>query len=248
MFSDLYVRGIRISGELPPQEYTARLPVVRQIIEHGGLELRRRVTFLVGENGVGKSTLMEALAVAMGFNPEGGTKNYAFSTNDSHAALYRYLRVSQGIDRPKDGYFFRAESFYNAATYLEELERTPYCGGVLQSYGGKSLHHRSHGESFMALVENRFGGEGIYLLDEPESALSPARVMELMCWMDALLKKKSQFIIATHSPILITFPGAEILELTGEGIRRVHYEETELFQLTRRFLNEPQRMLRYLLR
>ena len=247
MFSELYIRKIGISRDLPPEDCVARLPAVRQIIAQGGLELKKQVTFLVGENGMGKSTLLEAVAIALGFNPEGGTWNYSFSTNDSHAKLYRHLRVSRGIERPRDGYFFRAESFYNAATYLEELENTPYCGGVLNSYGGKSLHQRSHGESFMALVENRFGGDGIYLLDEPESALSPARVMELMCWMDELRKKHSQFIIATHSPVLITFPGAEILELTKDGMRSVNYQETELFQLTRRFLNDPERMLKYML-
>ena len=247
MFSELYVQGIGIAETLPRDNYVANLPAVRQILSQGGLELRQRVTFLVGENGMGKSTLLEAIAVAMGFNPEGGTRNYLFSTKDSHSELYRYLRVRRGIRRPKDGYFFRSESFYNAATYLEELEHTPYCGGVLQSYGGKSLHQRSHGESFMALVENRFGGNGIYLLDEPESALSPARVMELMCWMDTLVKQDSQLIIATHSPMLITFPNAEILELRGDGMRRVTYRETELFQLTRRFLETPERMLAHLL-
>ena len=248
MFSEQYVEGIGIAGTLPWDGYVAKLPVVRQMISQGGVELKKRVTFLVGENGMGKSTLLEAIAIAMGFNPEGGTRNYMFSTKDSHSELYRHLRVRRGINRPKDGYFFRAESFYNTATYLEELEHTPYCGGVLQSYGGKSLHQRSHGESFMALVENRFGGNGIYLLDEPESALSPARVMELMCWMDALVKQNSQLIIATHSPILITFPGAEILELNANGMQSVNYWETELYQLTRRFLENPERMLDYLLK
>ena len=155
--------------------------------------------------------------------------------------------MSRGVRRQRDGYFLRAESFYNAASYLDELERTPGCGGVLSSYGGRSLHRQSHGESFMALVENRFGGEGLYLLDEPEAALSPMRQMELLCHIDALVKRDSQFLISTHSPILMAYPGAEIWELSSEGLRRVDYRETEHYQITRRFLEDPERMLRYLL-
>lgn len=247
MFSNLYVQGVRIAKEIPAQEYVAHLPVVKHLKEMGGLRLTKPVTFFVGENGVGKSTLLEAIAVALGFNPEGGTINYSFSTEDSHSTLYRYLAVSRGIKRNRDGYFLRAESFYNAASYLDELERTPYCGGVLDSYGGRSLHQQSHGESFMALVENRFGGEGLYLLDEPEAALSPMRQMELLCWLDDLVKCDSQFIISTHSPILMAFPGAEIWELSEEGMRRVKYQETAHYRITRRFLEDPDRMLRYLL-
>ena len=201
MFDELYVRGLRISGAIPPQEYVAHLPVVRYVMEKGSFKLTKPVTILVGENGVGKSTLLEALAVALGFNPEGGTVNYSFATADSHSPLHRYLTVSRGVKRNRDGYFLRAESFYNAASYLDELEHTPGCGGVLSSYGGKSLHHQSHGESFMSLVANRFGGQGLYLLDEPEAALSPMRQMELLCHMNELVKQNSQFIISTHSPI-----------------------------------------------
>lgn len=246
MFDELYVRGLRISGAIPPQEYVAHLPVVRYVMEKGSFKLTKPVTILVGENGVGKSTLLEALAVALGFNPEGGTVNYSFATADSHSPLHRYLTVSRGVKRNRDGYFLRAESFYNAASYLDELEHTPGCGGVLSSYGGKSLHHQSHGESFMSLVANRFGGQGLYLLDEPEAALSPMRQMELLCHMNELVKQNSQFIISTHSPILMTYPDADLWELSRDGMRQVSYRETEHYQLTRNFLENPERMLGYL--
>ena len=204
------------------------------------------MTILVGENGVGKSTLLEALAVALGFNPEGGTVNYSCATADSHSPLHRYLTVSRGVKRNRDGYFLRAESFYNAASYLDELEHTPGCGGVLSSYGGKSLHHQSHGESVMSLVANRCGWQGLYLLDEPEAALSPMRQMELLCHMNELVKQNSQFIISTHSPILMTYPDADLWELSRDGMRQVSYRETEHYQLTRNFLENPERMLGYL--
>ena len=246
MFDELYVRGLRISGAIPPQEYVAHLPVVRYVMEKGSFKLTKPVTILVGENGVGKSTLLEALAVALGFNPEGGTVNYSFATADSHSPLHRYLTVSRGVKRNRDGYFLRAESFYNAASYLDELEHTPGCGGVLSSYGGKSLHHQSHGESFMSLVAIRFGGQGLYLLDEPEAALSPMRQMELLCHMNELVKQNSQFIISTHSPILMTYPDADLWELSRDGMRQVSYRETEHYQLTRKFLENPERMLGYL--
>lgn len=207
------------------------------------LEFNRRVTFFVGENGTGKSTLLEAIAVAYGFNPEGGTKNFNFSTAASHSQLHKALVLSKG-PVAKDGFFLRAESFYNVATAIDELDRLdPF----LDCYGGQSLHKQSHGESFMALVQNRFSGSGLYLLDEPEAALSPKRLMSLIVEIDRLTKKRSQFIIATHSPILMAFPGAEILSFSEEGIQSVSYEETEHYQLTRRFLENPSKMFRYLL-
>ena len=156
---------------MPAESYLSRLPVVRQLRKSGGIRLDSQVTFFVGENGVGKSTLIEALAVAVGFNPEGGTINFNFSTQDSHSELYQYLKIVRGGKRPRTGFFLRAESFYNVATEVDRLEETPG-PSLLASYGGVSLHHQSHGESFMALVENRFGGQGLYILDEPEAALS----------------------------------------------------------------------------
>ena len=169
---------MRINKEIPRNNYLSRLPVIRNLQKMGGLKLNKNVTFLVGENGVGKSTLIEGIAVAMGFNPEGGTVNFNFATNNSHSDLYHYLTVSRGYKRHRDGFFLRAESFYNVASNIDELDAEPGGGAkLITSYGGVSLHKQSHGESFLALVENRFSGNGLYILDEPEAALSPMRLM-----------------------------------------------------------------------
>ncbi|MDY3282731.1 AAA family ATPase [Dysosmobacter sp.] len=240
-----YVAGVRLKALPAEGSYLRQLPVVRDLWNRGGLDFRRRVTFLVGENGSGKSTLLEAMAVCAGFNGEGGSRNVRFSTEDTVSPLWESLTLIRRA-YPRDGYFLRSESFYNVATYLDELDRTPWCGGALNSYGGVSLHRQSHGESFLSLMENRFGGQGLYLLDEPEAALSPARQLELLALVRQLERKGSQFLIATHSPILMTYPRAEVLELRDEGIRSVDYRQTEHYQLTRRFLEAPERMLRYL--
>ena len=158
-----------------------------------------------------------------------------------------YITLTRGTERPTDGFFLRAESFYNVASNIDDLDR--HGGGtrmLIESYGGKSLHEQSHGESFLSLVEHRFGGHGLYILDEPEAALSPMKLMTLMCLMRELVVDKSQFIISTHSPILMTFPGAEIYELTEDAIRSVRYQDTEHFQVTKQFLNAPEQMIRYL--
>ena len=247
MFSDLFVASVSLKGPLPPESYLNRLAVIRSLQAMQRLEFTRRVTFLVGENGIGKSTLIEAIAVHQGFNPEGGTVNFRFSTEDSHSELHRYLRIQKGMGIRKDGFFLRAESFYNVASNIDQMDRIDAPGPrVIDSYGGVSLHRQSHGESFMALVENRFRGEGLYLLDEPEAALSPSRLLELMCHIHALEKQKAQFIISTHSPILMAYPNAQILYLTQEGIRSVSYRETEHYQITKQFLDSPERMCKYL--
>ena len=248
MKDNLYIREVRISKEIPHNNYLSRLPVVRRLCETGGLQFHKDVTFIVGENGIGKSTLIEGLAVAMGFNPEGGTVNFNFSTNDSHSDLHNYLTVSRGYKKHRDGFFLRAESFYNVASNIDELDATPSFGPkLISNYGGVSLHKQSHGESFMALVENRFGGNGLYILDEPEAALSPMRLMRLMVCMQELVKKNSQFIISTHSPILMTFPNAEVLEITEEGINSVNYKDTEHFIVTKRFMDAPEKIIESLL-
>ena len=243
MNEDVFVSQIALRDTVPSDSYLADLPVIRHLQKMGKLQFRKPVTFLVGENGIGKSTLIEAIAVSMGFNPEGGTLNFNFSTRDSHSELCHYLSVGKTPKRRRDGFFLRAESFYNVASYIDDLD---VGGDLTRYYGGKSLHRQSHGESFLALVENRFGGNGIYILDEPEAALSPARLMRLMVAMQELVKKNSQFIISTHSPVLMTFPNAEIYQLTEEGIASVTYDQTEHFQLTKRFMETPDRMLRYL--
>lgn len=246
--SSLYVNRVSISKEIPAENYLNHLPVVNHLRKMDGIRLHKNVTFLVGENGVGKSTLIEGIAAAMGFNPEGGTVNFRFSTKASHSDLYRYLTISRGYKKHRDGFFLRAESFYNVATNIDEIDAEPGCTpSVIESYGGVSLHNQSHGESFLALVENRFGGNGLYILDEPEAALSPMRLMRLMCCMQELVNKNSQFIISTHSPILMTFPGAEILEITEEGINSVDYRQTEHFMITKRFMDAPEKMIESLL-
>ncbi|WP_330508535.1 AAA family ATPase [Lachnoanaerobaculum gingivalis] len=211
------------------------------------MELTKPVTIFVGENGVGKSTLIEGLAVAMGFNAEGGSVNFSFSTKESHSNLHEYITVSRGWRKHKDGFFLRAESFYNVASNIDDLDNGSGGLPIILSYGGVSLHEQSHGESFMALVENRFSGNGLYILDEPEAALSPMRLMELICYIKKLVDNNSQFIISTHSPILMTFPDAEVIEITQEEIKSVDYKETEYFLITKRFMDSPEQMIKNLL-
>lgn len=242
-----YISSIRLKTPIDPASYLAKLPAVRHLAEQAALPFPAPVTFFVGENGTGKSTLLEAIAVAYGFNPEGGSKNFRFGTKNSHSDLWEHLTLTKGAFA-KDGFFLRAESLYNAASYLDDLDEAPAAApALIQSYGGVSLHRQSHGESFLALVSNRFGGNGLYLLDEPEAALSPMRLMSLMVEMERLIKEKSQLIIATHSPILMAFPHAQVLEFSGEGIRPIPYRETEHYRITRSFLENPDRMLSYLL-
>lgn len=246
--SNLYLRSVAISKEIPKGNYLKNLQVVKNLTEMGSLSFTKNVTFFVGENGVGKSTLIEAIAVAMGFNPEGGTKNFNFATMESHSDLHTYMTMSRGFQRHRDGFFLRAESFYNVASNIDELDSEPGGGApIISSYGGVSLHKQSHGESFMALVENRFYGNGLYILDEPEAALSPMRQMRLMYLIKELEKKNSQFIISTHSPILMTYPGAEILEVSDEGIKSVDYKETEHYMITKRFMDAPEKIIKELL-
>nr|WP_325259050.1 AAA family ATPase [uncultured Oscillibacter sp.] len=243
----IYLNSVRLRRELPGESYLQRLGPVQYLMAGKTLEFDRPVTFLVGENGMGKSTLLEGIAVTCGFNPEGGTRNFNFSTRATHSVLGEYLTPARKR-YPRDGFFLRAESFYNVATNIDEMDEGPAMGPrLIDSYGGVSLHRQSHGESFLALVQNRFGGEGLYLLDEPEAALSPSRLLTLIGEMDQLVKADSQFIVATHSPVLMAFPEARIYVLSEDGVRTAEYQETEHYQLTKRFLDDPERMLRYLL-
>lgn len=209
------------------------------------LEFHSKVTFIVGENGTGKSTILEAIAAAYGFNPEGGSVNFNFSSRDTHSELQQYIKLVKGIKKPKDGFFLRAESFYNFATNVEELNRE--VPGLFASYGGRSLHEQSHGESFFAVFMNRFRGNGLYILDEPEAALSPSRQMSMITRMHELIEQNSQFIIATHSPIIMAYPDAEIYEIKN-GIKQVQYEKTEHYQVMKSFLNNTEGMLDILMR
>ena len=233
-----FIREIRLSS-IPHSEYPFNIPAVRYLKKAGGISLNKQVTFLVGENGTGKSTLIEAIAVAMGFNAEGGSRDFYFNTRNTHSNLYEHLQIVKSV-RPHDGFFLRAESFYNTASYLEE-------NSTLLRYGGVSFHEQSHGESFLSLVINRFDGNGLYILDEPEAALSPQRLMSLIVAIDELVKKNSQFIIATHSPILMAYPNSEILQFTETGIDKVSYRETEHYKITKQFIDTPERMIKYLL-
>lgn len=242
MVSGPYISAVALTGEVE-EPYLLDIPAIRHLAEGGPLELTRPVTFLVGENGTGKSTLLEAIAVACGFNPEGGSRNFNFSTRATHSELCDHLTVVRSA-YPRDGFFLRAESFYNVASNIEDLDDA--VPGLLDSYGGVSLHRQSHGESFLALVQNRFGPEGLYLLDEPEAALSPTRLLTLMGQIHLLVQEGAQFVIATHSPILMAYPDACIYQLSEDGIRRVGYRETEHYCLTRRFLENPERMLQSL--
>jgi predicted ATPase len=206
--------------------------------------LHPRATFFVGENGSGKSTLMEAIAVAVGFNAEGGTNNFRFSMRSSESELYRYLRVARTARRHRTGFFLRAESFFNVATAIEELDREPGGPKVVDSYGGKNLHEQSHGESFMALVQHRFGPGGLYILDEPEAALSIRHQIELLRELHVhVTDKGSQIIVATHSPVLMAMPGALIYRLDDDGITEVAYEQTDAFRLIRDFILDPAKAL-----
>lgn len=222
------------------------LPAIRSL---DVLEPHPKVTFLVGENGSGKSTLLEAIAISMGFNAEGGSRNFRFSTRASHSNLADFLRISKGVKRPRDGYFLRAESFFNVATEIEALDDEPGLGPpIINSYGGHSLHERSHGESFLTLLTERFSGKGLYLLDEPEAALSPQRQLAALARIHDLVNDDSQFVIATHSPILMAYPDAWIYHFSPNGLERVEYEQTEHFQVTRAFLNAHHAALKELLK
>jgi len=210
-----------------------------------GVALDPGVTYLVGENGSGKSTLIEAFAVAAGLNPEGGSRNFAHSTRDSHSELSRALRLIRGERHPRTDFFLRAESFFTAATYLEAVEEDSE--DPFSSYGGKSLHEQSHGESFLALLVNRFGPDGLYFLDEPEAALSAQNCLTCLRRMHELTQQGSQFVIATHSPILLAYPGATIYECSEDGLQRIDYDDAEPVRLTRSFLDSRERFVERLL-
>jgi len=246
MISTQYAIDVQLKRKEVPSfdSYPFSLSAVRHL---DVLLLHPRVTFFVGENGSGKSTLLEAIAVSCGFNAEGGTKNFRFGTRISHSSLHEYIRIAKGVRRPRDGFFLRAESFFNVATEIERLDSEGMGPRVIDSYGGKSLHEQSHGESFLALMMNRFGGNGLYLLDEPEAALSPQRQLAALVRIHDLVQADSQFIIATHSPILMAYPDAYIYACSNDGIDRIDYYDTEHYRVMHDFIVNPKRMLDMLL-
>ena len=238
MDDELYLKAIGVDwDQVTPRSYLRDIPAIAALTR---LELHAPVTFFAGENGSGKSTLIEAIAVAWGFNPEGGTRNYVFSTFDTHSELCGAIRLTRSVRSPAWGYFLRAESFYNVATKEEEYSRGP--GGRPQHF-----HEKSHGESFLALVQNTFRCDGFYLLDEPEAALSPQRQLTLLAEIDRLARDGSQFIVVTHSPILLGLPGAEILSFDDGAIHPVKYEDTDSYKVTEMFINGRERVLHHLL-
>lgn len=231
-----YLRSIRCNSErMIGSSFPFSIPAFRKGID---LDLPTPVTFFVGENGSGKSTLLEALAEICGFNPEGGSRDHYREAREDRSELAQALRLSW---KPKmaEGFFMRAESFYNFASYIDSVSN-------FMAYGGKSLHQQSHGESFLALFQHRFE-HGLYILDEPEAALSPQRQLAFLRIIHELeVPRHAQFLIATHSPILLAYPGATLYQFEEEGIREVAYRETDHYLITKEFLNGPERIFRYL--
>ncbi|WP_128100974.1 AAA family ATPase [Paenibacillus sp. DCT19] len=234
----MYLKSVELLHDQVSQknQHPFDIPTVASL---GRLEFKRNITFFVGENGSGKSTLLEGIAYQCGFNTAGGGRNNYYDTHASESSLGHYLRLGW-LPKISNGFFMRSESFYQFASHVEEV-------GSLKHYGGQSLHKQSHGESFLSLFMNRFNSKGIYLLDEPEAALSPARQLSLLRILHDL-SDTSQFIIATHSPIILGYPGASILSFDHGSIQEVEYEDTEHVQITRSFLENRDRMLKELLR
>ena len=238
----IYINKVRIEKALNERkEYPYNVPAVRNLNE---LEFKNNVTFIIGENGVGKSTLVEAIAISAGFNPEGGSHYMNYKTYNTHSTLYQDFKLIRSAYRNKDGYFLRAESFYNIAS---EIDRISDNRQLLRNYGG-ALHNRSHGESFLGVFLNRLSGDGLYIFDEPESALSFSSLLKLLVKINELEKKNSQFIIATHSPVLLAYPNADIYTITNTGLEHTKYHDTAPYLLTKYFILNHEKMINDLLR
>lgn len=237
MNSRQFIQGITIDWtEISPDSYLRTIEAIRGV---NTLTFHKPITFFAGENGSGKSTLLEAIAVAYGFNPEGGTKNYSFSTYDSHSELCDAVRLIKGIRKPKTGYFLRAESFYNVATKEREY--------VDALHPSKAYHEKSHGESFLTIAQDYLGADGVYMFDEPEAALSPQRQLTLLMEIHRCARAGAQFIIVTHSPILLGIPDAEIYTFDKGVIHPCEYEETDSYEVTEMFINNRKQLLHRLL-
>lgn len=243
---DQYIKSVTLKGEQIPSfsDFPFNLPVIRSFKE---LKFHPNVTYIVGENGMGKSTFLEAISISLGFNPEGGTLNFNFSSFDSHSELDEYIRVARGANKPSDSFFFRAETFYNLASNIEELDSEPGLGRkIIDSFGGKSLHKQSHGEAFFTAFMDRFQGNGLYILDEPEAALSPLRQMSMLARIHELVLAGSQFFISTHSPILMAYPDSKMIQLTESGMKETRLEETDHYLMMKQFFEDKDRVLHHL--
>lgn len=231
--NDLYIKSVKINWEDVPNknEYPFNIKVIKNLKE---LNFQKNVTFLVGENGTGKSSLLEAIAIKYGLNPEGGSSNFNFATYESHSNLHEYLTITTSGNIPKTKYFLRAESFYNVASNINNLKINDY-------YEGFNFHNCSHGEAFLELMKIRFYENGFYILDEPEAALSPLKQMSLLCLINDLASKGCQFIIATHSPILISYREGEILDLDN-NLNEISYKDTNIYKVYELFLNNNESM------
>ncbi|MBQ8811771.1 MAG: AAA family ATPase [Bacteroidales bacterium] len=237
----IYIKKLVLEKPLEERvDYPYDIPAIHLLNE---LEFSSDITFLVGENGIGKSTLIEALAICAGFNPEGGSTYLRFNTYDTHSVLYQDLKIVRSTNRNTDGFFLRAESFYNIAS---ELDRITDKDKLYRNYGG-AIHCKSHGEGFMSVVMNRLSGNGLYIFDEPESALSVHSQLQLLVKMRQLQENQSQFIIATHSPILLAYPGATIYHISEDGFAPIQYEDTEQYKMTKLFLLNYQSIINKLL-
>jgi predicted ATPase len=234
----IYLKGIRLNEkeDINRDNYPFNIPALKGFKE---LSFDTPVTVFVGENGIGKSTIIEAIAIAMNFNPEGGTANFNFSTSDSHSDLYKYLTTIRGAYRNHDGYFLRAESFYNSLSYMDTLKPD-----IFKYYGGKRLHEVSHGEGFMNMLIHRCRGNSFFIFDEPEAALSPFSQIKMLIRMHQLVAEDSQFIISTHSPILMAYPGATIYQLSDNGFSKTELNKTEHYLLMKYFLNNTEDYLK----
>ncbi|MBO5371904.1 MAG: AAA family ATPase [Lachnospiraceae bacterium] len=232
-----FIQSISIDwSKIASYSYLRNIKAIKNLEK---LEFEKPITFFVGENGSGKSTLLEAIAISYGFNPEGGTKNYSFSTYDSHSDLCEAMRISKGYRKANWGYFLRAESFYNVATKEEEYADI--------THPSQKYHEKSHGEGFLAIAQSQLKPNGIYIFDEPEAALSPQRQLTLLMEIYECVKNGSQFIIATHSPILLGIPDAQILTFDDSYIHTCKYEETDSYQVTEMFINNREQLLYRLL-
>lgn len=235
--NDQFIQGVLFDWQkIDNDSYIKKIEAFKHLEK---LDFNKAITYFVGENGTGKSTLLEALAISQRFNPEGGTKNYVFATHDTHSELCEAIRVSKGYRKEKWGYFLRAESFYNVATQEEKYSDSKHASA--------KYHEKSHGESFLSLMQNNLQAEGLYFFDEPEAALSPQRQLTLLMEIYRCAKKGAQFFIATHSPILLGVPDADIFCFDNGSIHLCEYEETESYRITKMFIDNRQALLRQLL-